>query len=149
MFLSVFGSLAELVTLTATPQSMTNSLILGAGDGAQLVYSGLVTTGTRVIVQTTNLTTSFDYAHISSALAIGGPATITLSDNVGNSMFTFNVTHSSNPNTLNVIPQGRGAVIQLSTTFDLSSGQWTPLYSQAFTNSTPTNQFFKFVMSPQ
>lgn len=52
-----------------------------------------------------------------------------------------------NPNTLQVIPQGRAALVQLQTTANLATGQWTTLYSQTFTNTTPTNQFFKFTLS--
>jgi len=52
-----------------------------------------------------------------------------------------------NPNTLPVIPQGRSALVQVQSTYDLASGQWTTLYSQAFTNTTGTNQFFTFTLS--
>ena len=142
---------AELVTMTANPANPTNTIVLPPGDGAQLVYNGVMSGGTKVTVQTTNLTYSFDYNHTSSSagsLAIGGPATITLSDNVSTAIVTFNITHAANPSTLNVIPKGQGAIVTLETTFTLDNKQWTTLFTQAYTNATPTNQFFKFTMTP-
>jgi hypothetical protein len=85
--------------------------------------------------------------------AVGGPATLTFwmkstpnGDQPTVAMLTINKT-SSGPDTYNVIPKGQGALITLQSTYDLGSGQWTTLFSQAFSNNTPTNQFFKFTMS--
>lgn len=54
-----------------------------------------------------------------------------------------------NPNTIPVIPQGGSALVQVQTTSNLASGQWTPIFSQVFTNATPTNQFFTFTLLAQ
>ncbi len=52
-----------------------------------------------------------------------------------------------NPNTLPVIPQGGSALLQVQSTYNLASGQWTTIYSQAFTNTTGSNQFFAITLS--
>ena len=154
---------ADLVTLTTTTTNTSNMLVLMAGDSAQLAYlysSPLPTSGNyagNIMVQTANYTFVINNINngyginAMSAIQIAGPAIITVSNTSGFSaiMYTFNKISSSNPNTVNVIPHGQGAVVSLQTTSDLSSGQWTTLFSQSFNNNTPTNQFFKFTMSAQ
>lgn len=144
---------ADYVTLAVGVNNRTNSLVFAAGESADVVWCGgnfaytywtLEVAGTT-IGRTSGVGSVPDYFHIV------GPAKLTFwswyngVDSPPASIMTINK-FSANPNTVNVVPRGQGAVVSLQTTFDLS-GQWTTLFSQVFTNSTPTNQFFKFTMS--
>jgi hypothetical protein len=137
----------ELVTLFTTQEIPTNSFVLLAGDGARLEHwVGL----SKINIQTTNSTfdvvSPYFYATANGGkFSVGGPATITV---FGSGVATFDLIRLANPNTVNVIPKGQGAIVQLQTTDDLVNAQWMTLFSQAYTNSTPTNKFFKFSLSP-
>ncbi len=101
--------------------------------------------------------TSFSTASISSAqgMIFSGLTNISVGNmtwgqyGVAGSAATFEIKTPScyNINTIPVIPQGRSALVQVQTTYNLNGGQWTTIYSQAFTNTTGTNQFFTFTLS--
>jgi hypothetical protein len=67
----------------------------------------------------------------------------------GAATFAIAMQPFGNPNFLPVIPQGASAVIQLQTSYNLVGGQWTNIYSQVYTNSSPTNQFFRLSLMVQ
>ena len=81
------------------------------------------------------------FTGLTNVSLVGGPAT--------GMAATLEITTPPcyNPNTLPVIPQGGSALLQVQSTYNLASGQWTTIYSQAFTNSTGSNQFFAITLS--
>lgn len=140
---------ADYVTLTVSPDNRTNSLVLVAGESANVVW----TSGSFSYVY---WTLQLPGASLGKTNGVGsapsfhvaGPATLTLwywASDAGSAIITINKS-SPNPATVNVIPKGQGAVVTLQSTYDLN-GEWTTLFSQAFINNTLTNQFFKFTMS--
>ena len=144
---------AEYVTLAIGVDNPTNSIVLVAGENADLIWSyGWPCCGSTSTVNwniQTPQVTIVGSGSPTPLFRIAGPATISFWMSNGQPpptlLLTFNK-FSASPNTVNVIPRGQGAVVTLQTTSDLN-GSWTTLFSQAFTNSTPTNQFFKFTMS--
>ena len=159
LVVSVFCSIkanAQYTTLTVSPSNPTNSFAIVAGEGMDIIYESYVSTYFAWSIQTSSgtISSATGYQNTSPVgIKIGGPATLTFwmistpgGGQPATAMLTVNKT-SSGPNTYNVIPKGQVATITLQSTYDLGSGQWTPLFSQAFNNVTQTNQFFKFTMS--